>query len=249
MATLSTRWFARWAFVRLLVFVACVLLSFSGCDGTPTRPDGNRDPQGRTGNRSVTINCGETGASPLVCRATARCWGLYSYCPDFTTGDDVTARVPWYSETESIADATESGVFVAGSPGDTVAGVRTSGISSGEPVTVSVFADGAIFRTLDISGSTYETGTQSAISGALVEILDGRAAGRTALSGAPRPPGALAGRCSGSGSSSGRYCLYGVPPGRYRLRASASGFVSQETEVVLTSEGDPRQVHFAMPPQ
>jgi hypothetical protein len=237
-------------------FVAALAFSLAGCDDTPTRPDGNPDPQGRTGSRGVTINCGETGGSPLVCRATARCGGLYPYCPGFATGDDVTTRVPWYSENENIADATDSGVFVAGSPGDTIVGVRTSQTSSGEPITVSVFADGAIFRTLDLSGSIYQAGTtpRQSITGALVEILGGRAAGRTALSGAPRPPGALAGDCSGSGSSSGRYCFYGIPPGTYRLRASASGFVTQEQEVVLTSV-DPAHavltgdVNFEMQPQ
>lgn len=111
-----------------------------------------------------------------------------------------------------------------------------------EQVKVSVYADGAIFRTLNISGSVYQAGPpQTAITGALVEILDGRVAGRTALSGS----------CSGSGGS---YCPYPIPPGTYRLRASTSGCVSQEREVVLTSVAPSPavaagQVSFAMQPQ
>lgn len=212
--------------------LAALAVSLSGCNGTPTRPD--RGPyNGRMGTMEVTVNCGETGRSPLVCRATGRCGGLYPYCPGFTSGDDVTTSVTWYSENENIAHLTDSGVFVAGSPGDTVAGVRFK-----EAFTVSVYDDGAIFRSLVISGSVFDAwpAQRPPITGALVEILDGRAAGRTALSGAPpRQLVSSPGSCSGSGSPSGRYCLSAIPPGTYRLRASADGFVSQEQDVVLTS--------------
>lgn len=53
--------------------VAALALSLAGCDGTPTSPDGNPDPFGRTGDILLTINCGETGVSPASHPARIAC--------------------------------------------------------------------------------------------------------------------------------------------------------------------------------
>lgn len=229
--------------------IALLALSFIGCDESVTGPDGNPDPYGRTGYIQITIDCDGSGRSPLACRATTSCRGLYPYCPGFTPGD-VTARVEWSVENPNVVQLVERGAFAAVTPGDTLVGVASQLVAGqymvGVQQTVSVFSDRTIYPTRDISGSVSAAGTlpsQGGIRGAVVEIVAGPLAGRTATTGAPTtpPPGFFPFGCT----EAAQYCFQALPPGTYRLRASATGFLSEDREVVLTTAGS-RIVDFAM---
>jgi hypothetical protein len=239
--------------MRRALIASALVLSLAGCDETNvTGPDGNPDPLGRTGYIQINVDCDASGRSPLVCRATTACRGLYAFCPGFTPGD-VTAAVEWFSDNPGVARVVERGTITAVAPGDTVIGVRSQTVAGqslvGADSTISVFSDFAIFPTRDISGSVFQAGMlplQGAIRGAVVEMIDGRLVGRTATTGSPAtpPPGFFTFGCT----SDAQYCFHAVPPGTYRLRASAQGYLVEEREVTVTSAGS-RIVDFQMRPR
>ncbi|MBC7815996.1 MAG: hypothetical protein IAG10_03755 [Planctomycetaceae bacterium] len=70
--------------------------------------------------------------------------------------------------------------------------------------------------TSEISGGVYEgvNASSGRIDGAVIEVLDGVRAGRTAVSG--EPPVLLPG--FSSFASAGYYRIVGVPPGTFRVR-------------------------------
>ena len=83
----------------------------------------------------------------------------------------------------------------------------------------------------------------SLLDGVVIEILTGPLAGRRTVTGGQpyAPPGFSTGE-----PSPGRYTIYGVPPGVHRLRASKTGFKTQETEVSFKSSTP--QASFEMVP-
>ena len=119
--------------------------------------------------------------------------------------------------------------------GNTFIRATWNGIES-EMQPVSVFPGMPPRRTREIFGAVDPRGSLPRIylNGAVIEILDGVVAGRSAVSGVPPPllPGYL-----GPFGSDGYYRLLGVPPGTYHLRMTRAGDASQEREVVVTDSG------------
>jgi hypothetical protein len=118
--------------------------------------------------------------------------------------------------------------------GDTVIRAKlpgTLGVVGSAERPVSVFPGTPPLPTGEISGAVVEAGKTpftGGISGALIEVLDGLIAGRTAKTGVPPelPPGFL-----GPFGGSEYYRILAVPPGRYHLHVSAQGFITEERVV------------------
>ena len=208
------------------------MLNLSWACDSPTRPDG------RTGQIALAILCDGSGAAPLRCSATTYCAGLYP-CPDLAGGgSDVTLSATWSSANASIARPIGPGVFEAVGLGDTV--IHASfGVISPAAQTISVFDGTAPLPTNEIFGSIWAAGqtlANGAIDGAVIDVLNGQIAGRTATSGVPPPlpPGFF-----GPFGGRGYFRILGVPPGAYTLRVVADGFVTQERTVVVPARGSP----------
>jgi len=203
-----------------------------GCN-SPTAPDR------RTGYIALRILCDGSGAAPLACRAETYCSGLYR-CPDpAADGRDVTSSAVWASADTTIARLAGVGLFEAGRPGDTVIRASVPELSSEAERTVAVFEGTGLLPTNEIFGSVYETGktvATGAITGATVEVLNGHVAGRSVTSGVP--PQLLPG-FHGPFGGPGYYRVLGVPPGSYRLRVTAPGYISQERAVLVPAHGSP----------
>jgi len=182
--------------------------------------------------------------SNLQCQAAAsNKWNLYVYCP---IEEDVTLSANWVVADSSIVRMLEPGIFTAVGPGHTF--VRATWERLTSPMRpVSVFPGTPPIPTGEITGSVWHAGqvpANSYIDGAVVEILDGLVAGRTATSGVPPPllPGYL-----GPLGGKGYYRLLGIPPGTYRLHLTKDGYGSQERGVEVTGSGT-RSVDFPLLP-
>jgi hypothetical protein len=102
--------------------------------------------------------------------------------------------------------------------------------------------------TFEIDGVVYQSGTTAmtgGISGAVVTVLDGLAAGRTAITGVLPPP--RPGFIVLPGILPYYYRLFGIPPGGYTLRATKDGYASQERVVTVATDGGP-VADFALDP-
>jgi hypothetical protein len=202
------------------------------CTG-PTTPDI------RTGYVGLRIICDRFGRNPLVCRAETYCAGLYR-CPDpKADGRDATGSATWTCDDDRVARVVGAGRVEAVGLGDTVIRARVPGLSDEAFQTVSVFAGPVPLPTNEIFGSVWESGKTpgaSYISGAIVEVLDGLIAGRTATSGTPPPllPGYL-----GPFGGPGYYRVLGVPPGTYTLRVTAISYAPQNRVVEVPARGSP----------
>lgn len=210
--------------VTVAVFASLPLL---GC-GSPTAPDT------RTGMIFVRVRCDGAGASPLVCRAETYC-GTYR-CPNpVADGADVTNAASW-SVADDVIRQVGPGRFEAVRPGDSVIRVAVPGAMTEARQTVSVFPGTAPLPTHEIFGSVRELGKTDltgGISGALIQVLDGLIAGRTATTGVPPelPPG-FVGPFGGPNS----YRILAVPPGTYRVRATARGYLTDERLVTVRAD-------------
>jgi hypothetical protein len=214
---------------------AAALVIGSGACG-PTSPScTDQYGRGATSFNALDVSCGAV-ASNLQCQAVASNKNdLYVYCP---MQQDVTQSAVWTTDDSSVVRMVAPGTFQAVGTGDTV--VQAAWLvmnsyqlnSSARPV--SVFAGTPPFPTYEVSGSVYQKGqarASGAINGAVIQILDGLVAGRTATSGVPPPllPGYL-----GPFGGAGYYRLLGVPPGTFRLRITKDGYVGQERDVTVT---------------
>jgi hypothetical protein len=223
--------FVRWP--RLLS-AAALTLSLACGSGSPTKPDG------RTGYLALSIVCDGSGRILLRCSAATVCAGAYA-CP--APGPrEVTQEAAWSSADTGIARLVAPGTFEAAGLGDTVIYARIPGFFSGlseAQRTISVFEGTAPLPTNEIFGSVWEAGrtpATSTINGAVVEVLTGQVAGRTAISGVPPPlPPGFVGPFGGPGY----YRILGVPPGTYGLRVVAAGYLSQERIVTVPANASP----------
>jgi hypothetical protein len=201
-----------------LLLVACG-------SGTPSAPT-------RYGEASLSVSCATGGADPLRC--TSRISHCLPYpCSPAVPGTDLTTQSTWESGDPAVARIVEPGVVAAAGIGDTF--IRVLWQSYEAYQTVSVFAGTPPLPTQEIFGSIYDAGktlADGAITGATVEVIEGFLAGRTATSGVPppTPPGFF-----GPFGGPGYYRILGIPAGRYRLRATKSGYLAQEREVMVTT--------------
>jgi carboxypeptidase family protein len=223
-STSSMRRHGRW-----LIGAAMLVISCEGCG--PTAPScTDQFGRGATSFNGLDISCSVIG-SALQCQAVAtNKYDLYVYCP---MQQDVTESAVWTTAGSSLIRMLAPGMFQAVGIGDSFVQASWQHLQSVmQPV--SVFAGTPPLPTHEISGSVYlkgQTAGSGAIRGAMVQILDGLVAGRTATSGVPPPllPGFL-----GPFGGPGYYRLLGVPPGNYRLRVTKDGYVSQERDVTVT---------------
>jgi hypothetical protein len=133
----------------------------------------------------------------------------------------------WYVDHPAVVRVTGPGRLEAVGPGDTLVHARWSTSHYWRPV--SVFPGTAPLLTYSIDGYIYE-GTPTArvpLDGASVEVLNGVAAGKKAVSGElPEPlPGAV------PLSVPGMYRIHGVPNGTVTIRVRKEGYLDQEREV------------------
>lgn len=213
--------------------VAGLTVLIAACDSTsPTAPDT------RTGVIDMRIvTCDPSGRSPLECKAQTFCSGPYR-CPDPSANErDITELGRWISRTPDVVLAVGPGRFQQIGVGDGLIAVfyRPEGyheLQAERPV--SVFPGTAPLPTILVRGTVLEAGktaTTGGIQGAVVRVIDGLIAGRTAVTGvAPQPvPGFVAGPLAPN-----RYVLLGVPPGRYRVRTDAEGYFPLERVGTVT---------------
>jgi hypothetical protein len=226
---------------RSTLFTYAVLINMVSCS-SPAAPS-CKDALGRgdTALDTVTIRCSTVG-SRLQCQAVASILGLYVYCP---RSEDVTASAVWTAGDSAIVRLVAPGEFEAAGVGDTFVQATSQNIGrASNPV--SVFPGTPPLPTGEIAGLVSEAGKTPIvpIAGAVVQILDGLVAGRTATTGVPPPllPGYL-----GPFDIQG-YRLLGLPPGTYRLRVTKDGYTTQESNATLTGVGGPR-VNFELSPR
>jgi hypothetical protein len=140
---------------------------------------------------------------------------------------------------------TGPGVIVAAGPGNTVVRATSAGVSEGFQY-VAVFTGTAPLPTFRLQGIVYEgpTSNDGKIDGAIVEVIEGLIAGRTATSGAP--PAVVPGFPAPGPAAPGLFIINGMPPGTVRLRVKKDGFVPVERDVTFTFAGGPATVNFQL---
>jgi hypothetical protein len=150
---------------------------------------------------------------------------------------DVTASANWTIADPTIIRSNGPGMFTAVGTGDTyVLAAWQNTLSGGQ--TVSVLPNTPPLPTYEIDGDVWQAGSTPAssyIGGAVIQVLDGLVAGRTATSGVPPPllPGYLGPFQNGPGG----YRISGVPPGIYHLQVTKTGYVTQQVTVTVVGAG------------
>ena len=227
----------------LEIGAATLVVSCSACSSSTAPSCTDQYGRGATAMNALDMSCSTIGSS-LQCNAVASNKNdLYVYCP---MQQDVTQSAGWVIADPAIARMVAPGTFTAAGIGDTFVRATWQGLES-TMRPVSVFAGTAPLPTYEIFGSVWlagQTPTSSYIDGAVIQILNGLVAGRTATSGVPPPlpPGYL-----GPFGGKGYYRLLGVPPGTYRVRITKDGYASQERDVTVVGPGSP-VVDFQLQP-
>ncbi len=215
-----------WLFGAVLACVTC---------GSPTTPCVDQNGRGETALNELKVTCG-SGSSQMTCQAIADIAGLYVYCPKQQV---VTDAAQWIVDDSGIATVVAPGIFVAVSTGHTAIHAVWQGLDSNSfgRTPVAVLPGTPPIRTFEIFGSVSEAGQTPAtsyISGAVVEITDGVLSGTISVSGVPPPllPGYL-----GPFGGPGYFRILGVPPGAYHLRVTRNGYLTQERDVTVGTDG------------
>jgi hypothetical protein len=203
-------------------------LGSSTCGGPTTPSCTDQYGRGETALNYLALTCATVG-SQLQCQSEASISGLYVYCPK---SEDVTSQATWTVGNPAVARVVAPGMVEATGLGDTTitASFQASSIITSS-VPFSVFAGMPPQRTYYLTGSVYQPGTPlitGGINGAVIQMLDGIFAGRTATSGVPPPP--LPGYFVPA-VSAGQYYFLGVPAGTYRLRVTKDGYTPQECTI------------------
>jgi hypothetical protein len=226
------------------VLVCAFALCF-GCGGSPAAPCHDQEGRGETALNRLKVSCA-AAVGQLNCAAVADIGGLYVYCP---MQQDVTQAADWVVADSAVVVAQAPGVFTAAAPGHTFVHAVWHGLDSTNfgQTPVAVFPGAPPMPTYEIFGSVWQAGrtlAEGAITGALVEVVDGLVAGKSATSGVSPMllPGYL-----GSFGGAGYYRILGVPPGTYTVRISNAGYASQERTVTV-SGGSPL-ADFQLTPQ
>jgi len=227
-------------------YVLTLLLACVACNNNPI----TADPEGRTGGVGLIINCAPSGADPLICTAQTSC-SLYP-CPELPNPspgarNDVTALATWTSGDPSVVILTGPGRVHATGNGDTIVSAAWvpnpppgSAPLVSFPRSISVFPNTPPLPTFEIDGVVYQSGMTAmtgGISGAVVTILDGLVAGRTAITGVPPTP--RPGYPPLAGILPYYYRFLGIPPGVYTLRVTKGGYASQSQVATVTADGGP----------
>jgi hypothetical protein len=214
-----------------LTFACALALACAGACRATSPSCTDQYGRGATELNSIDVTCA-SASSDLRCDSVASVRDLYVYCPK---SENVTLTSTWTVADPSIVSVAAPGVFRGVATGNTFIRATWNGIES-EMQPVSVFPGMPPRRTREIFGSVYVRGSVPRIfvNGAVIEILDGVVAGRSAVSGVHPPllPGYL-----GPFGSDGYYRLLGVPPGTYHLRMTRAGDASQDREVIVTDSG------------
>jgi len=222
-----------------LVLAGLTLLTIALSCRSSTAPCTDAEGRGSTTFDEVVVAC-STSSTELICTATAdNANELYVYCP---LSKDVTQVATWTAADPSIVALIASGHFAAAAPGHTYitaawqATPFTTLTSYQKPV--AVYPGTQPLPTWEISGAVYRAGTTpaaGAIDGAKVTILDGLAAGQTAISGVPPP--SLPGYYVATTVNHYFYRLLGIPPGTYHMRVTKDGYTTQDAIVSVGTVG------------
>jgi hypothetical protein len=204
---------------RLAALIVLSLGLVSCDEGSPVGPE-------RYGVPFLIVQCLPQSAVTLGCTARVSC-SLYPCRPNLPT--DATRDATWTVQDPGILQGESPGRFSAVGIGHTVVEAwfgSTSGRKS-----VSVFAGLPPQPTFEIRGHVYELGKSAAegqIPGARVEVVEGLLQGTSVTTGEQPPltPGFV-----DTPLSPGTFRLVSVPPGRYLLRISKPGYLSQDREV------------------
>ena len=146
-----------------LVIATALLILFTACKGSPTEPHGMAQ---------VIVNCDPNGPN-VTCRATGYNVG------DVPSGD-FTNQATWLSD-GAPGSFPQPGVFVPSARGEVRIWARVEGIEEQYPKWFLVDPSAAAQALYWISGTVKDAETNQPISGATVRVLDGYAAGKSAV--------------------------------------------------------------------
>jgi hypothetical protein len=192
--------------------VMLAIISVASCE-SPLGPC--EDPFGRGDNlaNQILLTCSASGSNA---QCTARpSYGLYDKCPE------PLGSISWTSSNPSIASISSSGFVTALAPGEVDITARSGGlVSEVWSALVDPQQSPRPFRSL--SGSVRENdGSNTAIPGVVVEIVDGYNAG-----------------ASDTSNTGGFYLIERVVTGfTVTVRASKSGYITTTTTGLFEGPG------------
>ena len=209
--------------------------------GSPTAPDT------RVGFIGLRIVCDDSAVTALVCRAETYCAGLYRcpYCCGWRRF--ATVRATWSSGDPNIVRVTRPGVAEAVMPGTLCSSPICQAPVAPRGGPCRCFLEPRRCRPLKFSGPS--GGGKNGRDGGTVR---GDRARDERRRGGPhrdrRRSSATAAGYSGPVGGAGYYRLLGIPPGTYELQVTASGHLSEQRAVTVTTLGSPI-ANFQLRPQ